>query len=49
MKFLLPLLWLVVAARAADWPQFLGPTRDGVSLETNLHLAWPKEGPNTNC
>ena len=45
MKFLLPLLWLVVAVRAADWPQFLGPTRDGVSLETNLHLAWPKEGP----
>ena len=45
MKFLLPLLWLVVTAQAADWPQFLGPTRDNVSPETNLSLAWPKEGP----
>jgi outer membrane protein assembly factor BamB len=45
MKFLLPLLWLVAVTHAADWPQFLGPTRDNVSTETNLNLAWPKEGP----
>ncbi len=30
---------------AADWPQFLGPNRNGVSSETNLSLTWPKEGP----
>jgi outer membrane protein assembly factor BamB len=30
---------------AADWPQFLGPTRDGVSTETTLGLPWPKDGP----
>ena len=33
------------ALRAADWPQFLGPHRDGTTTETNLSAAWPKEGP----
>ena len=45
MKFLLPLLSLATLTHAADWPQFLGPTRDNVSPETNLSLSWPKEGP----
>lgn len=30
---------------AADWPHFLGPTRDGFSTETNLLKSFPKEGP----
>jgi outer membrane protein assembly factor BamB len=30
---------------AADWPQFLGPSRNGVSLETGLLASWSKEGP----
>jgi outer membrane protein assembly factor BamB len=30
---------------AADWPQFLGPDRNGVSAETGLLQTWPKEGP----
>lgn len=30
---------------AADWPQLRGPNRDGVSSETGLLTAWPKEGP----
>ena len=30
---------------AADWPQFLGPTRNGVSTETGLKATWPKNGP----
>lgn len=30
---------------AADWPQLLGPTRNGISTETGLLLNWPKEGP----
>src|SRR5262245_19036476 len=30
---------------ASDWPQFLGPMRNGVANETNLATAWPKEGP----
>ena len=38
-------LGLVGWAPAADWPQFLGPTRDGVVAETGLARSWPKEGP----
>jgi outer membrane protein assembly factor BamB len=30
---------------AADWPQWRGPHRDGVSKETGLLKAWPKDGP----
>jgi outer membrane protein assembly factor BamB len=30
---------------AADWPQWRGPNRDGVSPETGLLDSWPKGGP----
>ncbi len=30
---------------SADWPQFRGPGRDGVSSETGLLDTWPKGGP----
>jgi outer membrane protein assembly factor BamB len=30
---------------AADWPQWLGPNRDGSSPETGLRTTWPAEGP----
>jgi len=33
------------AAQAADWPQFRGPNRDGISSETGLLRSWPAEGP----
>lgn len=39
---------LVVAASplgAADWPQFRGPDRTGVSKETGLLNEWPEKGP----
>ena len=39
---LLPLLPLLLAA---DWPQHLGPTRDGQSPETGLLRTWPAGGP----
>ena len=32
-------------ANAADWPQFLGPDRNGISAETGLLEAFPKDGP----
>lgn len=32
-------------SRAADWPQFLGPERNGISSETDLLDAWPENGP----
>jgi len=30
---------------SGDWPQFLGPTRDGVYTGNDLAATWPKEGP----
>jgi outer membrane protein assembly factor BamB len=30
---------------AADWPQWRGPDRNGISKETGLLPEWPKEGP----
>lgn len=33
------------ALLAADWPQFLGPDRNGVSGETGLLPTWPQKGP----
>jgi outer membrane protein assembly factor BamB len=33
------------ALAASDWPQFLGPNRDGISTETGLLPSWPKNGP----
>jgi outer membrane protein assembly factor BamB len=30
---------------ASDWPQFLGPDRNGVSREKDLIKSWPKDGP----
>ncbi len=31
--------------QASDWPQFLGPTRNGVYPGNDLADAWPKSGP----
>ena len=36
---------LAVAAGAADWPQWRGPQRNGISQETGLLKTWPPEGP----
>jgi|SRR5579862_117407 len=43
--FVLFFLLLGAAARAEDWPQFLGPTRNGVYAATDLAVSWPKAGP----
>jgi len=34
-----------LAAFSADWPQWRGPERTGISKETGLAKEWPKEGP----
>ena len=34
-----------IATQAADWPQWRGPQRNGISRETGLLKEWPKEGP----
>jgi outer membrane protein assembly factor BamB len=37
--------YLTIPLLAADWPQWRGPGRDGVSAETGLLKQWPKDGP----
>jgi outer membrane protein assembly factor BamB len=46
------LQWLLLTAqlvsatiRASDWPQFLGPTRNGVYEGADLAESWPSNGP----
>ena len=36
---------LLPVASGADWPQFRGPARDGISKEIGLLRQWPKGGP----
>ncbi len=35
----------LVRSPETGWPQFRGPARDGVSVETGLLESWPEEGP----
>ena len=35
----------VPVAEAADWPQWRGPNRDGISEEVGLLKEWPDGGP----
>ena len=39
------LILTVSAVSFADWPQFQGPTRDGISTEKGLLRTWPETGP----
>ena len=42
------LITLVVGpgvGQAADWPQWRGPTRNGISADTGLLKRWSREGP----
>src|SRR5688500_17874863 len=38
-------LTIAASASAADWPQFLGPDRSGISTENGLIDSFPKGGP----
>jgi outer membrane protein assembly factor BamB len=44
-RWLIGTMFLVITLAGADWPQFLGPARDGTSPETGLLAAIPKQGP----
>lgn len=35
------------ATGAADWPQWQGPDRNGISKEKGLLQEWPVQGPKT--
>ncbi len=37
--------WAGTQLMAADWPQFLGPTRNGVYVGPPLASTWPAQGP----
>src|SRR5260221_3422441 len=37
--------WMSASAKADDWPQWLGPQRDGVWRETGILDRFPKDGP----
>ena len=39
------LLTLAIRGWTADWPQWQGPNRDNVSMETGLLASWPAGGP----
>lgn len=45
LSIVLILCLLAGTSLAADWPQFRGPNRDGVSRETGLLKSWPAGGP----
>ncbi len=48
MKRLSALLIIIasgIVVSAADWPQWRGPERNGISRETGLLKAWPEKGP----
>jgi outer membrane protein assembly factor BamB len=42
---LLAVVQAALAQAAANWPQWRGPNRDGISKETGLLKQWPAEGP----
>jgi outer membrane protein assembly factor BamB len=39
------IFFISVINASAQWPQWRGPLRDGISKETNLLKVWPAEGP----
>src|SRR2546423_15319768 len=44
--WLAPLVFVLAnLGRAEDWPQFLGPRRNGTYSGTNIAKAWPQAGP----
>lgn len=45
MRTLLFLLLSALALHADDWPQWLGPQRDGVWRETGILKTFPTNGP----
>lgn len=44
-SLMLSLCLIAGVASAADWPQFRGPNRDGISPETAVLKSWPASGP----
>lgn len=45
LALLIALQILITSTPAADWPQWQGPNRDAISLETGLLQQWHSDGP----
>jgi hypothetical protein len=45
LRPIVALLLLTLTCHASDWPEFRGPHRDNVSMDTGLLKSWPKDGP----
>jgi outer membrane protein assembly factor BamB len=45
VSFTLVLTGTITPGTAADWPQWRGPNRDGISKDTGLLQEWPADGP----
>jgi len=48
IKRFIPVMVLLVCTLniyAQDWPQYFGPTRNGVSTQKNILRTWPEKGP----
>jgi outer membrane protein assembly factor BamB len=44
----LPVITMSKPAPEADWPQWRGPMRNGLSSETGLLKSWPENGPTVS-
>lgn len=44
-QFLAFSFFLAASINAADWPNWRGPNRDGISFDRSLHFDWPATGP----
>lgn len=48
---LLPALFILIGlasqVHGGDWPQILGPSRNGTAPDERIHLRWPADGPPT--
>lgn len=40
-------VWLAVAAQAADWPRFFGPTANGMAPDQGINKNWAQKPPRT--
>ena len=45
--FAIALLAQILNMQAQDWPQFMGPNRNGITTQEGLLRTWPEGGPQT--
>lgn len=45
--FAIALLAQILHMQAQDWPQFMGPNRNGITTQEGLLRTWPEGGPQT--